>query len=291
MSAVLCAKQDLKLEPRPMPEIGPRDVLLAMDCVGICSTDIHLWQEGKIGAGVLGIGSCGAGDRVVIEPGKFCRDCEMCRRGRYNLCPFMQFHSCPPTDGLLQNYFTHDANMCHKMPDHPTMEEGALCEPLIVGVAAARRAKVKLSSNVLIVGAGPIGIATAIVCQTFGATKVTVIDKKPDRLEKAAGFGNSTGWGGTCCLVDMASGNFTNFPLMDDVMREVEITANFRYSNDFPSAVNIAGHCKYDLSNLISHRFDLEEALNAFETACKQKKGSMKLLIHMLPQEAYNEKE
>ncbi|KAI9580727.1 hypothetical protein GQX74_013228 [Glossina fuscipes] len=139
-----------------MPAIEPRDVLLATDCVGISGSGIHHWQEGEIRAGV---------DHVTIGPGKFCRDCEICRRDRYNLCTFMQFHSCPPTDGLLQNYFTQDADMCHKLPDDLTMEEGVLCEPLTVGVSAARRAKVQLSSNVLISVAVPIGVAT--VCPTF----------------------------------------------------------------------------------------------------------------------------
>uniref|UniRef100_A0A1A9W1K4 Sorbitol dehydrogenase n=1 Tax=Glossina brevipalpis TaxID=37001 RepID=A0A1A9W1K4_9MUSC len=355
LAVVLHGKQDLKLETKPIAKIGPKEVLLAMDCVGICGTDVHFWQEGRIGPDVvkapviLGheasgvvceigkkVKSLQVGDRVAIEPGKHCRDCEVCRKGRYNLCPFMKFHSCPPIDGLLQRYFKQDADMCFKLPDHLTMEEGALCEPLNVGVAAARMAKVKLNSKVLIVAAGPVGIATAIVCQAIGASKIMVIDKKKDRLEMAKGFGNmtmalegddgkdfnktakkihesmgcipdkvidcygsqesfklsirSTGWGGTCCLVGMASGNFTNFPLMDDVMREVLITANFRYCNDYPPAIAIAAQSKYDLLKMISHHFDIEDALCAFETAHKQEEGTMKVMVHMVPRDTNNKK-
>lgn len=234
LAVVLHAKQDLKMETKPIAKIEPKgnfefffpfknhptflifayifvslEVLLAMDCVGICGTDIRLWQKGKLGPVVvkgplvLGHEASGVvceigkdvkdlkvGDRVAIEPGTYCRNCQVCRQGRYNLCPFMKFPSCPPTDGLLQRYFKQNSDMCHKLPDHLTMEAGALCELLAVGVAGARRAKVKLNSKVLIVGSGPTGLATSIVCQAIGASKVMVIDKKEDRLEMAKGFGN-----------------------------------------------------------------------------------------------------
>uniref|UniRef100_A0A1A9VGW3 Alcohol dehydrogenase-like C-terminal domain-containing protein n=1 Tax=Glossina austeni TaxID=7395 RepID=A0A1A9VGW3_GLOAU len=133
------------------------------------------------------------------------------------------------------------------------------------------------------VGSGPVGLATPIVCQAVGASKVMVIDKKEDCLEIAKGFGNmimplddsdgkdlnktakkihdcmgcildkSTGCGGTCCLIGMASGNFTGFPLMDNVMREVMITANFRYCYDYPAAIAIAANSQYDLEKMISY--------------------------------------
>uniref|UniRef100_A0A1A9ZA91 Sorbitol dehydrogenase n=1 Tax=Glossina pallidipes TaxID=7398 RepID=A0A1A9ZA91_GLOPL len=355
LAVVLHAKQDLKMETKPIAKIEPKEVLLAMDCVGICGTDILFWQGGKLGPVVvkdplvLGHEASGVvceigkdvkdlkvGDRVAIEPGTFCRNCRVCRQGRYNLCPFMKFPSYPPTDGLLQRYFKQNSDMCHKLPDHLTMEAGALCEPLAVGVAGARRAKVKLNSNVLIVGSGPAGLATSIVCQAIGASKVMVIDKKEDRLEMAKGFGNmtmplvdsdgkdlnktakkihdcmgcipdkvfdchgsqetfklairSTGWGGTCCLIGMASGNFTDFPLMDDVMREVLITANFRYCNDFPAAMAIAANSKYDLLKMITHHIEFDDALCAFDTALKQEPGTMKVMVHFVPQGTNNPK-
>lgn len=110
------------------------------------------------------------GDRVAIEPGVPCRHCDFCKNGKYNLCPDMKFCATPPYHGNLTRYYAHAADFCYKLPDHVTMEEGALLEPLSVGVHACRRANVCLGSEVLILGAGPIGLVTAIaakVCDSY----------------------------------------------------------------------------------------------------------------------------
>lgn len=105
------------------------------------------------------------GDRVAIEPGVPCRHCDYCKNGKYNLCPEMKFCATPPYHGNLTRYYAHAADFCFKLPDHVTMEEGALLEPLSVGVHACRRANVCLGSEVLILGAGPIGLVTAIAAK------------------------------------------------------------------------------------------------------------------------------
>uniref|UniRef100_A0A1A9VGW2 Sorbitol dehydrogenase n=1 Tax=Glossina austeni TaxID=7395 RepID=A0A1A9VGW2_GLOAU len=181
---MLHAKQDLQMETEPIAKIEPKGnfefsflfknhatslisayifvllgVLLAMDCVRICGTDVHFWPEGKIDPDVvkdplvLGHEESGVvceigkdvkdlkvGGRVAIEPGTYCRNCQLCRQGRYNLCPFMKFPSYLPADGLLQLYFKQNSDTCYKLSDHLTMEVGALCETLTMGVAGARRA-------------------------------------------------------------------------------------------------------------------------------------------------------
>uniref|UniRef100_A0A1A9W1L1 AlaDh_PNT_C domain-containing protein n=1 Tax=Glossina brevipalpis TaxID=37001 RepID=A0A1A9W1L1_9MUSC len=101
----------------------------------------------------------------------------------------MVFCATPPYDGLLNNYYKHPADYCFKLPDHLIMEEGALLEPLSYGVAAFQRSDVRLASEVLIMGGGLIGLATLIVGETIGASKVTVIDKKQDRLDIANSYG------------------------------------------------------------------------------------------------------
>jgi len=159
------------------------EVLLAMDSVGICGSDVHYLAHGRIGDFVLtkpmiiGHESAGVvaklgkkvttlkvGDRVAIEPGVPCRKCDHCKQGKYNLCPGMVFCATPPYDGNLTRYYKHAADFCFKLPDHVTMEEGALLEPLSVGVHACKRAEVTLGSKVLILGAGPIGLVTLMVC-------------------------------------------------------------------------------------------------------------------------------
>ncbi|KAL9890213.1 sorbitol dehydrogenase-like [Glossina fuscipes fuscipes] len=211
LAAVLYDINDLRLEQRPMPEIGPKDVLLAVDCVGICRTDVEYWEKGRAGPYVveepmiLGREASGIvvesgkqvqhlrkGDRVAVEPGESCRHCQLCRSGQYNLCPSIRFCATPPNDGLLTRYAKHPAHLCYKLPDHVTMEEGALLEPLAVGMASCRRAKVGLGSEVLILGCGPIGLTTLATATSIGASKVLIVDKKKDRLEIAKSFGADT---------------------------------------------------------------------------------------------------
>lgn len=208
LSAVLYGKNDLRLENRPIPQPGPNDVLLRMSQVGICGSDVSYLTKGYIGdfvvkqPMVLGhessgvVVSCGsnvkhlkAGDRVAIEPGVPCRMCEFCKGGKYNLCPDVFFCATPPDHGNLCRFYTHAADFCYKLPDHVTLEEGAILEPLSVGVHACRRAGVTIGSSVLICGAGPIGLVNLLTAKAMGATKVCITDIAQNRLEVAKQMG------------------------------------------------------------------------------------------------------
>lgn len=114
------------------------------------------------------------GNRVAIEPGVPCRSCEPCKIGRYNLCPDIIFCATPPYDGNLARYYTHAADFCYKLPDHVSTEEGALLEPLSVGVHACRRAGVTIGQKVLICGAGPIGLVCLLTAKAMGASSVII---------------------------------------------------------------------------------------------------------------------
>uniref|UniRef100_A0A2M4AIE4 Sorbitol dehydrogenase n=1 Tax=Anopheles triannulatus TaxID=58253 RepID=A0A2M4AIE4_9DIPT len=208
LTAVLYGIEDLRLEQRPIPVPKDDEVLLAMDSVGICGSDVHYLVAGRIGdfivkkpmivgheaAGIVAklganVKSLKVGDRVAIEPGYGCRVCDYCKGGSYNLCPDMIFCATPPYDGNLMRYSTHPADFCFKLPDHVTMEEGALLEPLSVGVHACRRAGVQLGSQVLVLGAGPIGLVTLLVAKSMGASKVLVTDLLQNRLDVAKELG------------------------------------------------------------------------------------------------------
>jgi len=211
-AAVLLAPKELQVQAWPMPEVGPSDVLLEMKRIGICGSDCHYLREGRIGpfvvkepmvlgheaAGV--VVACGAavsrikvGDRVALEPGIPCSRCEQCMQGRYNLCPGMRFHATPPVHGSLARYVAHPEEWCHVLPESVSLEEGAMCEPLSVGVHAARRGDVKPGDTVLVFGAGPIGLVCALASKAFGAAHVTMTDVRADRLAfaKAAGIADA----------------------------------------------------------------------------------------------------
>lgn len=206
--AVLKKKGDLQLEERPIPKPGKGEVLLAVKSVGICGSDVHYWTQGYIGDFVLkapmimghessgevvgvgeGVVNLKIGDRVAVEPGVPCQTCSYCKGGRYNLCLDMKFCATPPIDGSLANYYVHPADFCYKLPDHVTFDEGALLEPLSVGVHACQRAGVSLGSKVLICGAGPIGLVCLLTAKACGASTIAITDIDSGRLEVAKQLG------------------------------------------------------------------------------------------------------
>jgi L-iditol 2-dehydrogenase len=204
LTVVLHGVKDLRMETRPVPKPQAGEVQLDMRMVGICCSDVHYWQRGAIGdfvvrnpmvmghegGGVVtavgeGVTNLKVGDRITIEPGAPCRTCEFCTHGRYNLCPEVRFCATPPVDGSMANTYCHPADLCFKVPDTMTWEEAALCEPVAVSVAANLRAGVGIGKRVLIMGAGTIGILSAMVARAQGAAAVAICDIELSRIEYA----------------------------------------------------------------------------------------------------------
>ena len=208
LAAVLHGVNDLRVEERPIPEPGPGDVLVGMRSVGICGSDVHYLTHGRIGsfvveapmilghesAGVVeavgpGVTSLTPGDRVALEPGVPCRACSACKAGCYNLCPDVRFFATPPIDGSMARYVVHPADFCYALPEHVSLDEGALLEPLSVGLHACRRGGVGPGSRVLVTGAGPVGLTALLMATAAGAAEVLVADVRPERLDLAASLG------------------------------------------------------------------------------------------------------
>nr|BAF75466.1 NAD-dependent sorbitol dehydrogenase [Fragaria x ananassa] len=208
MAAWLVGINTLKIQPFKLPELGPYDVRIRMKAVGICVSDVHYLKAMRVAdfivkepmvighecAGIIeGIGSevkhLVPGDRVALEPGISCWRCESCKEGRYNLCPDMEFFATPPVHGSLANQVVHPADLCFKLPENVSLEEGAMCEPLSVGVHACRRANVGPETNVLVVGAGPIGLVTLLAARAFGAPRIVIADVDDHRLSVAKTLG------------------------------------------------------------------------------------------------------
>ncbi|XP_022737432.1 L-idonate 5-dehydrogenase-like isoform X1 [Durio zibethinus] len=188
--------------------LGPHDVKVGIKALGICGSDVHHFKTmrcanfivkkpmviGHECAGIIEevgseVKSLAVGDRVALEPGISCQRCNLCRDGRYNLCPEMKFFGSPPTNGSLANKVVHPANLCFKLPENVSLEEGAMCEPLSVGVHACRRAEVGPETNVLIMGAGPIGLVTLLAARAFGSPRIVIVDVDDCRLSIAKNLG------------------------------------------------------------------------------------------------------
>jgi L-iditol 2-dehydrogenase len=204
LAAVLHEPGDIRIEERPMPEPGPREVLVEVTSVGVCGSDVHYYEHGRIGSHVvraplvLGHESAGRvvalgegaskhaeGDRVTLEPGVPCGRCRECRAGRYNLCPDVVFFGTPPVDGAFARYVTIHEDFAFALPESLSDDVGALMEPLSVGIWACRKAGVSAGDRVLVTGAGPIGLLAMQVALAFGATQVEISDVNERRLELA----------------------------------------------------------------------------------------------------------
>jgi L-iditol 2-dehydrogenase len=206
--AVLSRPGRLELRERPVPEPAPGQVLVAVRSVGVCGSDVHYFQHGRIGDFVLreplvlghevsgrivaagpGVDPGRIGRRVAVEPGAGCGRCPQCRSGRYNLCPDMRFFATPPVDGALGEYLLARADLAFDLPDRVSDDAAALLEPLSVGIWASGKAGLAPGGSVLIAGAGPIGLVTAQVARARGATTIVVSDIAPHRLQAARRHG------------------------------------------------------------------------------------------------------
>jgi len=125
------------------------------------------------------------GDKVAIEPGRFCKHCDYCKGGQYNLCREVEFYATPPFDGTFQKYVSVQEDFCYKLPESMSLEEGALMEPLAVAVRLCHQAQLRASQNILIFGAGPIGLLCGGVARAYNVKSVTIVDIQQHRLDFA----------------------------------------------------------------------------------------------------------
>lgn len=206
--AVMLGIGKMGFEERDIPKVKDNEVLVKLEYVGICGSDLHYYETGAIGdyvvkpPFVLGhepggtvvevgkdVKNLKVGDRVALEPGKTCGHCEFCKTGNYNLCPDVVFFATPPVDGVFQEYVAHEAGLCFKLPDNVSTMEGALIEPLAVGFHAAMQGGARAGQTAVVMGAGCIGLVTMMALKAMGVSKVYVIDIMEKRLQKALELG------------------------------------------------------------------------------------------------------
>jgi L-iditol 2-dehydrogenase len=328
-AAVLHAPGDVRIEERDRPTPGPREVLVQVTAIGVCGSDVHYYEHGRIGPMVVespmvlghesaghvvelgeGAGKHAVGDRVTLEPGVPCGRCRECRAGRYNLCLDVVFFATPPIDGAFADFVTIHEDFAFALPDSLSDEEGALMEPLSVGIWACRKAGVSAGDRVLVTGAGPIGILAAQCALAFGATEVTVSDVNQQRLEVARRTGATRTLtpqdgldievdaliecsghpgammdgikalrpAGVAVLVGMGPEEEGTLPLSLIQGRELWVTGTFRYANTYPAAIALAASGKVDLKSIITGHYGLDDAEAALKVG-REDPGSVKPIV------------
>lgn len=206
--AVMNGIGKMGFESRDIPVPKDDEVLVKLEYVGICGSDMHYYESGAIGdyvvkppfvlghepGGVVvevgrNVSHLKVGDRVALEPGKTCGHCEFCRSGKYNLCPDVVFFATPPVDGVFQEYVAHEADLCFKLPENVSTLEGALIEPLAVGFHAANQGGAHAGQTAVVMGAGCIGLVSMMALKAEGVSRVYVVDIMESRLKKAMELG------------------------------------------------------------------------------------------------------
>ncbi len=242
----------LTVEERPVPAPDPHQVLVRIASVGVCGSDVHYYEHGRIGRFVveqplvLGHEASGVveavgsevtrltvGQRVSLEPGVPDLACEQCLAGRYNLCTDMRFHATPPIDGSFAELVTINELFAHPLPDSVSDDAGALLEPLSVAIWACQKAGVTAGSRVLVTGAGPVGLLVVQVARAVGATDVVVSDVNASRLALAVELGATA-------ALDVGQTSLTEAGLRPDVL--IECSGNSRALVEALELMAPAGH-------------------------------------------------
>lgn len=206
---VLTGKQKLEWVEREIPQPGKGELQIKLEYVGVCGSDLHFYQEGQLAnwtldgplalghepGGVVtavgeGVEGFEIGDKVSIEPAVPCGECEDCRKGNYNLCKNIKMLAIPgERDGVNAEYCTHNASMCYKLPKQMSTLEGAMIEPLAVGMHATELSNAKIGETAIVLGSGCIGLCTIMSLKARGVSEIYVADVMDKRLEKALEVG------------------------------------------------------------------------------------------------------
>lgn len=329
-------QQPGQFELRTVPELTPvpGEALVRIRRIGVCGTDLHAFKgrqpffsyprvlghelAGEVLA--LGEGTSGirVGDQVAVEPYLACGECRPCRSGRYNCCASLQVLGVH-TDGGMQEVFSAPARLLH--PSRAlSLEQLALIETLGIGYHAAERAALQPGEWAVVVGAGPIGLATLQFARLAGA-QVVVLDVSESRRAFArklgadhvlppgedpaaavAGVtgpelahcvfdatGNLTamsaalqlaGPGGRVVMVGLAQGSFA----VDDPLfhrRELSLHASRNSAGAFPALIELMESGRLDTAPWITHRLELASIPDQFPTLYDPDAGVVKAMIHV----------
>jgi L-iditol 2-dehydrogenase len=202
----------MRFETMPEPPCpGADEAQLRVTSVGVCGSDLHQWSLGNIGnvavqepvvlghefAGVVeavgpGVEGLAVGQRVAVDPAVPCWRCEMCRAGHPNLCRRLHFCGLWPDDGALRERLNHPADACFPLPDTLSDDEGAMLEPLGIGIHAVDLAHLRVANSVAVLGCGAIGLLIIRLARLAGARPIYATDRVAHRLVAARRYGADT---------------------------------------------------------------------------------------------------
>jgi len=327
--------------PEPVVE-QDTDVLLKIEAVGVCGSDVHYYVTGRIGSQTVeypfvvghecaatvkaigkGVSRVKVGDRVVVDPAMACYQCDQCRVGRENTCRNLKFLGCPgQAGGCLCEYIVMPERSCFPVADDFDFGKGVLCEPLAIGLYAVRQGSVSEQMSIGILGAGPIGLS-CFVCAVAEGTRVCyVTEKVNERVEvaKAAGatwVGNPTREdvvgeilklsplgldvvfecageqetidqavellkpGGRLMLIGIPRSDRISFIIDKIRRREITIVNVRRQNNCTQDCIDLMRSGQINIDFMITHRFSLLQAQEAFDMVAAYRDGVVKALIEL----------
>jgi L-iditol 2-dehydrogenase len=346
IAARLHGPQDLRIDRVPCPS-APRagEALLRVHATGICGSDLHTYQDGRIGdtrvESPLTLGHEFAaiveatgpdcldgmhrpllpGTRVAVDPAIPCDHCEFCQKGHPNLCCNIRFCGLWPYPGSLSEYLLMPAKTCFPLPDLLSDEEGVMLEPLGVAMHALALSKIQIGESAAILGAGPIGLLLLQLARMAGASPIFVSDPLPWRrtlalksgadqvfdpkkenvveeiIQATSGRGCDVVWesawgtttvaesvevaclGGHVILVGIPADD--KLEVKASSARRKGLTLRFarRMKHTYPRAIQLVSEGKLPLKSLISHRFPLTEAAQAFQMNLNYTPEVLKVII------------
>lgn len=338
MKAVrLHGPREFRVDDVPEPEPGPGEVKIAVRSVGVCASDVHYYLRGQIGgldvrrpfilghefAGVVqavgqGVQGLRLGQPVTAEPVHPCGKCDCCLRGDYNLCRSLLFFGTPPADGCLCERVVCLAKFTFPLPEGITMDEGAMTEPLAVGLEAVAMAGIRGGESCAVLGAGAIGLSALQALKAAGAGRVVVSEPIPERRRLAEKLGadavvppeDAVGVvgggldfvveaagspeapqqavelarpGGTVVLVGIPDDDTITFRASTARRKALTIRFVRRYRHRFRQALEMMADGRAKVSPYVTHIFSAKDTATAFDVTASRSSGVVRAVVRFAP--------